>query len=386
MKMIISFVVAVCGAVFLHTQASQAQLGTSWTNKANLLKQGRSFGVAVLNGKIYLAGGYCGSLCELATLDEYDPVGDTWTHKANMQTVRYAPAAAALNGQVYAMGGYTSTSGLPYVVFASVEAYDPSADSWTNKASMSQARFAFQAVTLNGKIYAIGGNVSSDGTSTSAAEMYDPVLDLWSRVADMPTGRVSFAAAALNGNIYVIGGRINNTEIPEVWIYNPTANAWTVGARIPTARETVGAIAFSGQILALGGTVPGGVPVAAVEQYNPGCNVWMPQAQLPASRNECYAAVISNTAYVFGGYNDYSMQAASLLPQAGPVCISLLKAVKPSLSNLQIGTNYQLQVSMDLSNWTNFGAPFMATNASQVYPQYFDVADFGQLFFRLVSP
>src|SRR5437867_3213347 len=91
--------VAAVTTLILTTQTlSHAQLSGNWTNKANLLKQGRSLGIAVLNGKIYLAGGYCGSLCDLATLDEYDPVTDTWTNRANMQTRRYAPAAAALNG------------------------------------------------------------------------------------------------------------------------------------------------------------------------------------------------------------------------------------------------------------------------------------------------
>jgi hypothetical protein len=63
--------------------------------------------------------------------------------------------------------------------------------------------------------------------------------------------------------------------------------------------------------------------------------------------------------------------------------ISLIKAVKPAFSGLLLGTNYQLQVSSDLNTWTNRGSFFTATNPSMIYPQYFDVADWGQLFFRL---
>lgn len=63
--------------------------------------------------------------------------------------------------------------------------------------------------------------------------------------------------------------------------------------------------------------------------------------------------------------------------------VSLRKAVSPSFSNLFIGTNYQLQVSTDLNTWTNNGSPFTPTNAVMDYPQYFDVEDWGQLFFRL---
>jgi hypothetical protein len=63
--------------------------------------------------------------------------------------------------------------------------------------------------------------------------------------------------------------------------------------------------------------------------------------------------------------------------------IGLIKAVKPFFSNLTLTTNYQLQVSTDLTTWTNTGSPFTATNSSMVYPQYFDVDNWNELFFRL---
>lgn len=67
--------------------------------------------------------------------------------------------------------------------------------------------------------------------------------------------------------------------------------------------------------------------------------------------------------------------------------VDLIKAVKPSFSGLAISTNYQLQVSTDLNTWTNQGSVFTATNSSVVYPQYFDVDNWNQLFFRVqVAP
>jgi hypothetical protein len=63
--------------------------------------------------------------------------------------------------------------------------------------------------------------------------------------------------------------------------------------------------------------------------------------------------------------------------------VTLIKAVKPAFSDLLIGTSYQLQVSADLNTWTNQGSPFTATNSAMVYPQYWDVVNWGKLFFRL---
>ena len=63
--------------------------------------------------------------------------------------------------------------------------------------------------------------------------------------------------------------------------------------------------------------------------------------------------------------------------------IGLVKAVKPVFANLLVGANYQLQVSTDLINWTNQGSLFTPTNPVAAYPQYFDVTDWNQLYFRL---
>jgi len=68
--------------------------------------------------------------------------------------------------------------------------------------------------------------------------------------------------------------------------------------------------------------------------------------------------------------------------ESGP-WVSLIKAVKPSFNNLNIGANYQLQVSTDLNSWTNYGSSFTATNNNIVYPQYWDVENWNSLYFRL---
>jgi hypothetical protein len=67
--------------------------------------------------------------------------------------------------------------------------------------------------------------------------------------------------------------------------------------------------------------------------------------------------------------------------------VGLVKAVKPAFFNLTLTTNYQMQVSADMTVWTNYGSPFPATNTSMVYPQYFEVANWNTLYFRLqVTP
>jgi len=59
-------------------------------------------------------------------------------------------------------------------------------------------------------------------------------------------------------------------------------------------------------------------------------------------------------------------------------------AVVPTFSNLMVGTNYQLQVSTNLTGaFLNYGSAFAATNSSMAYTQYFDVANWSELFLRV---
>jgi hypothetical protein len=72
--------------------------------------------------------------------------------------------------------------------------------------------------------------------------------------------------------------------------------------------------------------------------------------------------------------------------ESGPR-VDLIKAVKPSFNNLTLTTNYQLQVSGDMRTWTNQGSAFTAVATNMIYPQYFDVANWNSLYFRLqVAP
>jgi Concanavalin A-like lectin/glucanases superfamily len=68
--------------------------------------------------------------------------------------------------------------------------------------------------------------------------------------------------------------------------------------------------------------------------------------------------------------------------ESAPI-ISIQKAVYLTSSNLWAGTNYQVQASTDLLNWTNQGSVFTATNSSWRSTNYWDVANWNQLFFRL---
>lgn len=166
------------------------------------------FSTSAVNGKIYAIGGSKNQLVEnfrgLSVVEEYDPVSDRWTEKADMPTPRQRLGTSAVDGKIYAIGGGNPGIGL----FSIVEEYDPAADVWTRKSDMLMRRSfepAESVISVNGRIYAIGGH-NQRGEVLSSVEEYHVATDTWIRKSDMTRERVQFAASEANGRIYVIGG------------------------------------------------------------------------------------------------------------------------------------------------------------------------------------
>jgi hypothetical protein len=85
---------------------------------------------------------------------------------------------------------------------ATVEEYDPAANSWKSVRPMLVARNHHMAVGAGGKIYVIGGRIgagfiSSASNNIDLVEMYDPAADLWTPRTRMPTARSAIAGRPL---------------------------------------------------------------------------------------------------------------------------------------------------------------------------------------------
>ncbi len=64
--------------------------------------------------------------------------------------------------------------------------------------------------------------------------------------------------------------------------------------------------------------------------------------------------------------------------------LSIQRAVYVNTANLSVGSNYVLQLSSDLVNWTNSGGVFTATNNYWQSTNYWRVGNWNELFFRLM--
>src|SRR5262249_22872107 len=107
-----------------------------------------------------------------------------------MPTKRGAASAGVANGKIYVTGGANSLSGVnengihparPHNVVATVEEYDPAANTWKTVRPLLLARNHHATVGVGDKIYVIGGRVgaafiSSASNNVDLGEMYDPEI------------------------------------------------------------------------------------------------------------------------------------------------------------------------------------------------------------------
>ena len=79
----------------------------------------------VINGKVYVIGGYGNNDLPSSEMQIYDLKTDTWTKGPDMPTARYALATTAVNGVIYAFCGATGVDFLNNQMWVSkVEGYD----------------------------------------------------------------------------------------------------------------------------------------------------------------------------------------------------------------------------------------------------------------------
>jgi N-acetylneuraminic acid mutarotase len=244
---------------YLPTVEAYDPSTNSWTTKAPMPAPRGYLSVGVVDGILYALGGF-GSQGPVSTrLDAYDPVRNTWKAKAPMPTPRDWYATGVAKGILYAVGGWGPT-GL-------VEAYDPTTNNWTAKVPMPSSRSNLGIGVVDDILYAAGGECCLPGHGSrvlATLEAYDPTTNSWTTKAPMPTPRYGFAVAVANQVLYAVGGHKGSggdipttteyaTPVDVVEAYDPIRNVWTTKTHLPGNRNLVGLGSVNGILYAAGG-------------------------------------------------------------------------------------------------------------------------------------
>lgn len=263
---------------------------------------------ALLDGKIYVIGGYDESGETTDIVQTYDPKADKWSEVSSLPEPVDHAAAAAYDGKLFVVGGYVNFEGKRTSTSKSFMYY-PTTDMWKEIKSMSTARGALTANFINGTLFAVGGQDSARKT-VNTNEAYDSKKNTWTEREPMPTPRHHITSAVVNGKLYVVGGR-QTDKSPDVNIdtnevYDPKLDKWTSLNSMPTKRSGLAATSLGNDIYVFGGEHPfkDDEPLRTfnnTEIYNTKIDKWTAGSPLPTARHGLTAEEVNGTIYVIGG-------------------------------------------------------------------------------------
>ncbi len=239
-----------------------------WRNLAPMPEKITHAGQALYDNKVYLAGGFVGDHPGPATSHVwiYDIAADTWAVGPALPEKIGGGALVSLEGRLHFFGGAVR-QGFTYLQDSSQHwVLDVAAGSttWVEAAALPNPRNHIAGASLNGKIYAVGGQHLGDEESGNQphVNVYDPASDRWERVADLPQplGHISAATFAHSGRLVVVMGTTQEGKTQEIVAYNPAADRWDNLTNMPGARSATVAGVIGGEIVLATGTV-GGSPL-----------------------------------------------------------------------------------------------------------------------------
>ncbi|WP_323761470.1 kelch repeat-containing protein [Maricaulis sp.] len=267
-----------------------------WESAARLDASRAGLSVAVYDGRIYAAGG-SGLTDPRDEFESYDRELDRWFPETPLPRGLERFGMAMINDRIYVAGGYArGDDGV--APSAGVWSWSFAGNIWQSEAAMPAAKADMALLTVGSSLYAFGG-LSDDGQ----AFVFDPEERSWDSL-EIPEGvtRRGVSAAVLDGHVYLVGGRLGAETTTRVDVFDPLGGAWSRGPDLPSPRSGAAIAVLHGRIHLLGGRGPDGRETLQTHlSWQPGEDAWREEALLPAPRTGGGAAVLADEIYLVGG-------------------------------------------------------------------------------------
>ncbi|KAK6301534.1 hypothetical protein J4Q44_G00275870 [Coregonus suidteri] len=209
----------------------------TWIHLTNMIQKRTHFSLNTFNGLLFAIGGRNSDGCQ-ASMECYVPSSNQWQMKAPMEIPRCCHASSVIDGKILVSGGYINNA-----YSRAVCSYNPSTDMWQDKNSLSSPRGWHSTATVGDRAYVIGGSQlggRGERVDVLAVECFNPHNGQWSYSAPLNTGVSTAGIVSMNNKIYLLGGwnEVEKKYKKCIQVYNPDLNVWTEDDELPEA--TVG--------------------------------------------------------------------------------------------------------------------------------------------------
>jgi N-acetylneuraminic acid mutarotase len=211
----------------------------------------------------------------------YDPVADRWEKGPAIPADRLRGGAgvAVHDGLIYLVAGHQQGHSGGWVPW--LDSFNPRTGEWRKLADAPRPRDHFQAVVVDGKMYAAAGRRSAAAIGHALdltipeVDVYDFASGRWSTLpstANIPTQRAGVSTVLLNNSIIVIGGEspADFRMHTDVEALNLATLQWTTLAPLNHGRHGTGAIVHNGKIYIAAGSSRQGAGDRIQEVFTPG--------------------------------------------------------------------------------------------------------------------
>jgi len=244
--------------------------------------------------------------------------GPALTEKSSLPSARSWCGAVSLDGKVYSLGGEAEND----TILDEVLEYDPGLDSWTALPTMVNPRFGVKGAVVHDRIYVCGG-FTLDGelgfVTTGLSESFDPSEpnDGWRDEETMSVAKYWHGMEAVDGNVYLFSGYkghpynlFNSNRNPNVVAYRPVRES--ARSPMPGMAQYSGSSATIDDKVYIFGGYESGAYSDRVLEYDAGTDTWTIKDSLPQGALMGTSAVtVGQSIVVLGGCNDSGASAES---------------------------------------------------------------------------
>ncbi len=255
----------------------------TWTSGVVSPVEAHHFQPVVVDEKIWLVGAMTGKYPKETALDHipiYDPAADSWSRGVSLPEDRRRGGAGAVvhEDKLYVVCGIINGHWDGNVNWLDV--YDFKTKQWSKLPDAPRERDHFQAVVIDGKIYAAGGRKTSAATKQTfelvipEVDVFDIAKGTWStHSAPLPHPRAGTASIAVKNKLIIAGGE--SMELPtahaQVHRLDPKVGSWEELAPMARGRHGSGLVFQNGSLyIASGSGNRGGSPeLDSIERFSP---------------------------------------------------------------------------------------------------------------------